>query len=254
MRQLQKLQQKSTSADTVKAAVANAGQAPHEPYNKTCTACNKCFVVDKPFKAKHGLCFDCLVTPAGVVKLAETSARKDQARKRSQDHSNNVKVQAVKTDGNTAGQADGKQAVLPLFVTEADMLRMRIAQAEVSKAADTINGMMLKVVGGQMQPAPPVQQEAAHSTVLPVVSDSRASKHQLDGTTNPTHTQTMVQTVRVESNDKATVGTQTSLGGLMDAGNATTQEGAKVVSQHLDSLKMPRTLTVNCFKSGERTV
>jgi PHP family Zn ribbon phosphoesterase len=106
MRQLQKLQGQSTPADTVKAAVANAGQVPHQSYNKTCTKCNNHFLVDKAFKAKHSMCFDCFkVTDEGVAKYAAKYAARDeakqavQARKNNQDNSNIVKVQAVHMAG-----------------------------------------------------------------------------------------------------------------------------------------------------------
>jgi hypothetical protein len=159
LRQIQKLQGLSTTAEPVKAAVARADPG-HEAFNKLCAECKEYFLVDAPWKAKHSMCLACHhKTPAGVAKLAEASARKGQARKRSHDQSRNAKVQAVRVNGDTAGQAEdtaGQAARQQTeFTTEAEMLRLKKAQAEVARAASqhNVSGMMMNVVSEKSQPA-----------------------------------------------------------------------------------------------------
>jgi hypothetical protein len=66
--------------------------------------CNKHFLVNEPYKEKHGQCFECFkTTPAGVAKQAERAARKNK-----RNNSHHVKVQAVTTQhGTTEQQAGG---------------------------------------------------------------------------------------------------------------------------------------------------
>jgi hypothetical protein len=95
-------------------------------------------------------------------------------------------------DSGSTGQAGGQLAE---FASEAEILRIKIAQAEVSRAANQANvtGMMMNTkdsvppTGGSPQTA--VDVVGGGPPGLLSVGDSRVGKHQLDGSAKSTNTQ-----------------------------------------------------------------